>query len=1053
MTASVQVGVSSASVGGSSAAVAEGKRGPAMGIGFTDTPADRGVSGMVTATLVRHVRARAGDAGVLRMLAIAGEPRPVDRLEDFATWIAHDNAVNLFHAAAQVTGEGEIGLRVGEAILLQYDGSLLAGQLRALGTPQAAAERLVGALPGFTATVEAEAVEVTETGAIARVITRSGTRRHPHLCAFTRGLLSQVPMLFGLAAAQVHEPECQAHGGRFCLYVLSWGLPFAPPGLSGAEPAAWPDVPEALPVPTDRPTPGGDPPDPFDLRIDPDTRIAQLRGQLRLMQERLEGVFSTALELLGEDDIDTLLSRIVSRAARAVSAPRHLLVARTSPASPVQLHHLGFSPSEAEALANELWSSDPDDAGGSRLIVDIASSRRRYGRLAAVFPPGVRYFDSERRMLGLYAGYAAAALDMVSALEEARRSDATARALLGLATSLSQVTTTDGVAQLLADTAPAVTGCRDATVMVWDAARSALTVRGVTSGAVLPEETSGAVVPVDGMTVAASEAGAATNEDSSLLEYLTRTRSVLVVDGSTRDPRLHRLLRLAGATATLVAPLFAGDEFLGVLTANFEGVPATAVRNPDLHRRITALADQGVTALRNVDLLERISHVAWHDSLTGLPNRRLLEDRVEQELARSRRLGESLSVFFVDLDRFKTVNDTLGHAAGDELVRQVGRRLVATVRRQDTVARLGGDEFAVLLPQLAEPAAIDHLAGRCLGALRAPYEIFGRRVDLSASIGIASAPAHGDSYDELLRRADEAMYRSKARGRDTYTTYSEAAPGNDGVDLARDLAHAIDAGELFVLYQPFVDLATTRVIGVEALVRWRHPVLGVLEPRTFIPAIDDTDMVVSLDSWVLDQACRQVRTWIDTGIRTLRLAVNIAPRDLADHDFPRSVLATLRDHRIDPGLLELDVTGGGPTEPAAASATAANVELLRGAGVRLARTDPVDDAAPPGVADALPVVTLAIDRSFVQVLGPEQESATLVSGILGLADRLGLARSIDGGESSRRSRVLLQRGNGTAQGFFFSPPLLPGDVERVLGREPDPPVGPADGGPPSAVPE
>jgi len=1042
-----------------------------MGIGFRDTgpgrPADRGVSGMVTATLVRHVRAKAGDAGVLRVLALAGEARSVDQLEDFTSWIDHADVVDLFHAAAQVTGEGEIGLRVGEAILLQYDGSLLTGQLRALGTPRAAFEQIIDALPGFTAAVTADAMDVAESHAMARVITGAGLRRHPHLCGFTKGLLAQTPVLFGLPTATVVEPECQARGGRFCLYELTWGSPLPTVVVPAAEPAAW-DVAPASSGVAPPPSDGAVDPAAVASPIEPATRIAQLQGQLHLKEEQLEGVFSTASELLGEGDIDTLLARILTRAARAVSAPRHLLVARTSPSSPVQLHHRGFSAPEAQALANELWSAHPDDAGGSRLIVDIASSRRRYGRLAAVFPPGARYFDSERRMLALYAGYAAAALDTLSALEDARRSDATARALLGFATALSKATTTDEAAQLLANTAPEVTGCRDATVMLWDAAHATLSVKAISEGASLPEASTRTVVSVEGITVDAGATDSATVEptadDTPLLAYLTRTRSIFVVDAATRDPRLRRLLTRAESTATLVAPLFAGDEFLGVLTANFTGsLAASTVRNPDLHRRITALADQGVTALRNVELLERISHVAWHDSLTGLPNRRLLEDRVEQELVRSRRLGESLSVFFVDLDRFKTVNDTLGHSAGDELIRQVGRRLMATVRRQDTVARLGGDEFAVLLPQLAEPMAIDQLATRCLVALRAPYEVFGHRVDMSASIGVATAPGHGESYDELLDRADEAMYRSKATGRDTYRVYADATPvAGEAVDPADDLSRAIDNGELFVLYQPFVDRSTTRLVGVEALVRWRHPVLGVLEPRTFIPTVADSDAIVALDEWVLDQACRQIRQWIDRGIRTLRLAVNIAPRDLSHRNFGRSVLATLRIHHLDPALLELDLAGPEGSRP---SETAeANVALLQQAGVHLARHEPVPDPAPADDIGSLPVTTLTIDRSYIQVLGPEQESATLVAEIIALADRLGLARQGSGDEASRRSRVLLQRGSGTAQGFFFSPPLLPGDVERILGYDTDGAAGPLSewtpaqtgaeppGQPPPAVP-
>ena len=619
----------------------------------------------------------------------------------------------------------------------------------------------------FTTFVTSQAVDVGETYARVKVITRHGIRRHRHFCEFTRGLLSQVPVPFGLPPAVVTESECQARGGRFCLYELAWEeAPAAP------EPPVFPW--------------GGTPStDPADLQLDPDTRIAQLAGQLRQTEERLEGVFSTASELLGEEGIDTLLRRITSRAARAVSASRYLLVVRTSPEADVQLHHHGFNPAEAQELASELWKEHPDDDDGARLIVDIRSSRRRYGRLAAVYPPGVRYFESERRMLALYAGYAATALDVVTSLDDARRSDATARALLGFSGALSRATTTEEAAQLLADTVPTVIGCQHGTVMLWDPDRRQLNVRAVTGGAEGAEVGFGRIAPT-GSSVAredeppepATERALTVSTASPVIERMISTRALVVIDGSTEDPRIRDLLLREGTTASVVAPLFAGDEFLGVVAANFTGeVPGGVVRGRDLHERLAGLADQSVTALQNVRLLERISHSAWHDALTGLPNRRLLEDRVEQELVRGRRVGESACLFFIDLDRFKSVNDTMGHAAGDELIRQVGARLVDTVRRQDTVARLGGDEFAVLLPGLSDASAIDQLAHRCLVALGAPYEVLGRDVRTSASIGVALAPGDGQSYEQLLTMADQAMYRSKAQGRNTFTQYSEADGG------------------------------------------------------------------------------------------------------------------------------------------------------------------------------------------------------------------------------------------------------------------------------------
>jgi diguanylate cyclase (GGDEF)-like protein len=694
------------------------------------------------------------------MLALAGEARFGSALEAPDAFSTCDQIVTLFHAAAQVTGDGAVGFHVGEQMIRQYLGTEVEERFRALGTPSAMVANVTDSIPRFTTFVTSQVAAVDESSAQVKVISPVSVGRHLHLCEFTRGLLSQVPVPFGGEPATVTESECQARGGRFCLYHLAWRMAPAP---EAEGPAA--------------------------LLLDPETRIAQLTGQLRQLDERLEGVFSTASELLGETDIDTLLRGITSRAGRAVSATRYLLVVRTSPDADIQLHHSGFNPEEARALAEELWKEHPDDDGGARMIVDIRSSRRRYGRLAAVYPPGVRYFESERRMLALYAGYAATALDVVTALERARSSDATARALLGFSGALARATTTGEAAQLLADTVPTVLGCQHGTVMLWDPDHGHLAVRAETGGAGDQAAGYGCIVPTTSEGDRRVDRGRSTavSTGSPAIGRMMARRTLAVLDTDTEDPVLRDLLLRGGTTASLVAPLFAGDEFLGVVAANFSGeVRPTTVRNRDLHERLSGLADQAVTALQNVRLLEQISHSAWHDALTGLPNRRLLEDRVEQELVRGRRVGESACLFFIDLDRFKEVNDTLGHAAGDALIREVGTRLVENVRRQDTVARLGGDEFAVLLPGLSDLPSITQLARRCLAALDAPFPILGREVRTSGSIGIAMAPEDGRTYEELLTMADQAMYRSKSLGRNTFTRYAD------------DRHAALDGGEAAV---------------------------------------------------------------------------------------------------------------------------------------------------------------------------------------------------------------------------------------------------------------
>jgi diguanylate cyclase (GGDEF)-like protein len=811
--------------------------------------------------------------------------------------------------------------------------------------------------------------------------------------------------------------------------------------------------------------------------------IAELEAEVRQLRILLDGALTTTPELL-EDGVEYLLSQIAGRADAVITSPSYLLMVRIGPGAPIQLHHRGLESDRAQVLAAELWREHPDDAGGTRMVVDIASHRRRYGRVAVFRQPGGEIPDTEERVLGLFADYAATALDVFGVVTGAKRSDATARALLEFADALSHVTTLAESVQLLAETVPGVTGCDRAIVYLWDGEAKQLAPRAITGGTTVaaarihpivplarPEQHRdrhpvtpghkdataghggngrGPVVPHRGSRSPSNGADrirsqievVAIRTDTEEFERVVGRREVVVLDHTAEDPGVKRLMEEGGVVASVVAPFYAAGEFLGTVAANFgPGTPTTSVHDSDLHELLAGLADQAATAIWNLDLLEEVSHMAWHDSLTGLPNRRLFEDRVEQELVRSRRVGEPVCMFFVDIDHFKTVNDTLGHAGGDDMIQQVADRLTATVRSQDTVARVGGDEFAILLPGLADQLAIEQLAQRTLEALNESFILFGEEVESSASIGIAIAPEHGDTYDDLLNRADEAMYAAKDRGRNAYCMYAPPADGSvrerptlDDRTMYADLIHALDNGEFFLLYQPYIDLKTAEVVGVEALVRWNHPNLGVLEPLSFITLAEKSDVIVTLDNWVLAEACRQMRDWIDRGLETLRLSVNLASRDLSSPDLFESIRRTLQVTGIDPTSLDLEITervvldSSGPARD--------NIERLRRLGVRFTVDDFGLGNSSLSRIGSFPVSTLKIDRSFVQVLGPDGENNALVSAIISMADRLGLDCMAEGVETTLQSRILYQRGCTTAQGYFFSPPLPPSEIERLLAEGP-----------------
>ncbi|MGH9092403.1 MAG: putative bifunctional diguanylate cyclase/phosphodiesterase, partial [Acidimicrobiales bacterium] len=524
-----------------------------------------------------------------------------------------------------------------------------------------------------------------------------------------------------------------------------------------------------------------------------------------------------------------------------------------------------------------------------------------------------------------------------------------------------------------------------------------------------------------------------TDADADVVPVLSLSREVTVVDPGVGEPSLRALVERTGARCSILVPLFSDEEFVGVAAAEYLVPPRTDPRaDAALHDRLRGIANQAVVALQGAWLLEQVGPLAWHDSLTGLPNRRLLEHRAHRALEQTKQAGETTTVFFVDLDRFKRVNDTYGHATGDALIRQVAQRLRQVVRRQDTVARLGGDEFAVVLPGLADDASVREMASRMLDALRVPYRVDGNELHASASIGIALCPDHGEGYDELLIHADEAMYRSKGLGRDTFTMFvPDAGPGGHGpAPLDPDIHHAVERKELFVVYQPTVDLLTNRVVGVEALVRWRHPVRGVLEPAEFLALAEESEVIIGIDEFVLQEVARQVREWTDAGASPVRVSINASRRDLAHPRFADTVLSALRAHRLPTDLLEIEITEDVGAERG--GAVRATVERLRAAGVRFAVDDFGAGSCSLQQVASLPARTLKIDRSLVQLVGPADELGPLASAIIAVAAELGMECVAEGVETLRQRQSLLQRGCTTAQGYLYGRPLPPDGVRRLL---------------------
>ena len=419
----------------------------------------------------------------------------------------------------------------------------------------------------------------------------------------------------------------------------------------------------------------------------------------------------------------------------------------------------------------------------------------------------------------------------------------------------------------------------------------------------------------------------------------------------------------------------------------------------------------------------QLVHQAYHDPLTGLPNRALLLDRLEEALTRAARMGESVAVLFLDLDNFKLVNDRLGHTAGDHLLVAVADRLQRRTRPGDTVARFGGDEFTVVLKGLTDASEAARLTEEIGVALEAPFDIAGQQTSLTASIGlVVTEPRQVIAPAEVLHDADLAMYRAKARGKARYELFQPAMGdgARERADLAADLRHALEQGDLHLDFQPVINLRTGRIAEMEALARWEHSTRGVISPATFVPLAEDAGLIGLLGRWAVDTACRQARAWKDALDDPLIIAVNLSPRQFQQPGLIDDLVNTVQATRIAPQLVALEITESamlGDLDEAIAT-----MRALKDLGVTLTIDDFGTGYSSLASLQRLPLDQLKIDRQFVSGLETDAGDAAIVSAIVGLAHTLGLAVVAEGVETAEQARRLRDLGCDLAQGFFFGPP-------------------------------
>jgi diguanylate cyclase (GGDEF)-like protein len=739
--------------------------------------------------------------------------------------------------------------------------------------------------------------------------------------------------------------------------------------------------------------------------VDPaQSRVEYLEMRTHVLEARLEQLQDMVTDLASNERYEDVLQGIVVSSMRSVGASGALLALEPRDGSTPKVYSEGLTEAQAAAMAADLLAGT---APGDATAVEVVSARRRYGVLAIGEYGGLFNSQSENT-LATYGRLAAATLDAADAMDEARHQAKTAQALLDLSSSLSEIVSPAEMAAKVARAVPVVIDCDCAAVFLDDDDWQA-------TGDI-------------NFRLAASYG----YPDDVTAQITEHPYHGVPTDQVVEMGIMRSSWPETATVRTISAPITVAGKIIGAVMAGARDDPERLALTPRIVDRLKGLAAQASIAITNARLVEQIRFQAVHDALTGLPNRALILDRTEQMLARARRSYVPVAALFIDLDGFKEVNDSLGHAVGDRLLQAVTARLAGIMRESDSVGRIGGDEFVVLVDGSTMDAGPELVAERLLSVLREPFELEDTLcgpLTLTASIGIAAGARA--SATELLRDADIALYGAKAAGKDRYVVFRPEMHTvvQDRLLLEMDLREALVAQQYFLVYQPIFNLASGAPTGVEALLRWRHPTKGVVQPDDFIPILELSGLITAVGRWVLAEACRQGARWHGLGYH-LDISVNISARQLETDDVIRDVTSALRVSGLDPRslIVELTETAIMRNMPHAVRRLLA----LKAMGIRVAIDDFGTGYSSLAYLQQFPVDTIKIDRSFISSMTDSPEAGVLIRSLVQLGKTLGLETLAEGIEATGQYAQLAREHCDSGQGYFFGRPLETAAVEPFL---------------------